>query len=1088
MGFINLHAHDEFSLSDGIGKVEDMVKLYKGRGEKYCCVTNHGSIGGWIKQYVACKKAGLKPIFGCEMYVNNNREELDRENRHLIVLAKNKQGFQNIIKLHNEAQINGFYYRPRTCSDVLMEHGAGIIGLSACAQGEIAKYLATDRVDKAKSVYGKYSFGFDDFFIELSMIESDEQIELNNKLIMFAKEMGAKLVVTLDSHYLLKEYEDTHNILLLMKSKKTVDDIASDPDKTWQFDVKGLYCRSEEELRELFVRRFKNDIFTQEVFDDAVRNTEMIAESVENFVLDSSPKLPKVFDEPDKALEEHSFAGLKERCLVGQVYEDRLKRELGVIIKMGFSDYFLIVERIISEVRQEFGEWSVGYGRGSVGGSLVAYCLKITDVDPIKYGLLFERFLDEGRAGSVGDYPDIDMDFSPEARDWARERITKQFGEDHVSVIGLYLTYKTRVVILDVSRALGIDVSESMEVTKKIDALAKFSIEDEEGNEEEQVVDKMDFNELVGVYPDLGKFFERYPEVKKHASVLRNQVKSMGSHAGGMIISNVNLRDFIPVVRSSDETKYVSGWVEGLAVHELSEVGLVKFDLLGVNNLNVIRDCVNLVKETRGIELKRKDVPIDDQEVVKMGSNGDLMGIFQFENPSLKPYVDKVGMMSLMDISIVTALLRPGPKNVGLHDEYVRRRRSGEYKKFGFLGDILDGTEGVLCFQEDIMRLAQKLSNFTPGESNKLRKACGKKNPELMLSMRNKFVEGAKQKIDEGLITQEEVETMWDQIESFGGYGFCRAHAFAYSAITAVEIWLKLFYPLEFIVSLMNNTKLGKEKYWYSMPLMVEYLLYARRRVERFKILLPDVNKSKGKFTIEDGAIRFSLAQIKGIGESTKSIVDMAPYSSFEDFYERQNRRVINKRVVEALIYVGAFDQFGTRNEIMKKYLSMKKSKKELGAFEELTQEELYSKESEILGMVLSREPVYYVYGDRVTKKKGKFIEEVIVAFNEKKERDKELTKVKEGEEEEEKLRTLQVFGRIDKIDSRISKKKQTFYIVSLSDDVGLLTFFVFEKAIVRFDKLYKVGTIGLIPLSQFGDGGLLYNHGRNGNIFVQSD
>jgi DNA polymerase-3 subunit alpha len=458
--------------------------------------------------------------------------------------------------------------------------------------------------------------------------------------------------------------------------------------------------------------------------------------------------------------------GFNSRGFNGQVYNDRIEHELNVITKMGFADYFLTMDMIIRDTIEKHGVNSVGFGRGSAAGSLVSYCLGLTDLDPIQYGLLFERFLDESRK----DPPDIDTDFDSRIRDQVKSRIVEMFGEKHTCSIGTYQTYKTRAVVVDVARAIGLDVWEAMEVTKKMDILATFDVEDDDGDMSEMNIDSMEFDDICKHYPELGAYFEKYPEVRQHAEVLRNQVKNMGKHAGGVIISNLDLQDKIPVVKVGDQI--VSTWVEGQASHELSEVGLVKFDILGLNHLPVIDDALKLIEKHRDVKMNRREIPINDMEAIKIGSHDDLVGIFQLDSPQTKPVVDAVHMDSIFDISAVTSLIRPGPKDMGMHMIYANRKNGEPYEMPEFLREQLSETYGVLVYQEDAMRTSQVLSGFTPAESNMLRKAIGKKIPELMAEMKAKFISGAKPRVDRGEISEEEVVQIFDLIESFAGYGF----------------------------------------------------------------------------------------------------------------------------------------------------------------------------------------------------------------------------------------------------------------------------------------------------------------------------
>jgi DNA polymerase-3 subunit alpha len=835
--FVALHHHDEFSIKDGLGTVEQLIKILKAQRRSYCCVTNHGNVGGWIRQYNACREAGIKPIFGMEAYMKRDRAK-ERSANHLILLANNMDGFYNIIKIHNDAQVNGRYYDPRANWECIEKWGKGIVGTSACFAGEIPRFLMDDKLSeedrfvKSKEVYDFYKGSFDKFFVELQIIEFEEQRELNRRLIDFCHKVDGKFVLACDSHYLEAEQADTHDLLMMARQGKTKLDQFEDKEDVWNFEVRNLYYRNAEQMTDTFqtgfdeqelvkneeegimeretVRRppLLDDVFTEEIFNKAMANTHNIALECEDIILDDSVKLPKLYDDSAEMLRVKANDGFKWRGLHKmnnkQEYIDRMIHEFEIINKLGWPDYFLVMEYIVKWTIDNYGEWSVGYGRGSAAGSLVAYCLNVTDIDPIPHGLLFERFLDESRP----DPPDIDTDFDPRIRQKVKDHIVERFGEDYTCSIGTYQTYKTKAAIVEMARVLGLDVHEAQIVTKKMDSLQSF--EDDDG--EEETVDKMSFDELEKHYPELKEYFEQYPEVKIHAKVLRNQVKNMGKHAGGIIISDLNLKGRIPVQLDANGS-IVSSWAESGNAAELSKVGLVKYDILGLNNLPVIGDCVELVKQTKGIEIKRSDIPINDRESIRMGAKRDLVGIFQFENPATREIVDLVQMENLNDVSAITSLLRPGPKDMGMHEEYGYRKHGAEYDLPDFLRPILGQTYGILTYQEQMMQISKALSGFDGPMANKLRKACGKKLIDLMESIKSQFIDGAKARIDAGEITEIEVEEMWELIASFASYSFNKSHAVAYSAITTAQLWLKYHYPVEFITALVNNTKQGKKKW-----------------------------------------------------------------------------------------------------------------------------------------------------------------------------------------------------------------------------------------------------------------------------------
>lgn len=809
--FVVLHHHDEYSLKDGLGTVKQLTKLLKRQRRSFCAVTNHGSVGGWIKQNNACLKAGVKPIFGMEAYVSDYRgddpdlRKAHRSANHLVLLARNETGFYNIIQIHNDAQLNGFYYSPRMDHAAAGKWGEGIIATSACMAGEIPRLLMAEprekgegepdgdyedfcaefragRFDEARRIYEHYRDSFDEFYVELQIIEFEMQRECNRRLIEFARKVGAPLILACDSHYLDPTHADTHDLLMYIRQGKTKLDAVEKDEDVWDFDVRNLFYRNARQMEEVFRGGFvdkgkderppfEDEVFTEDVFREAMGNTLDVARRIETVELDSTVKLPKLHEDSKEMLREKANAGFKRLGLNKRpnkdVYVERLRHEFDVITRLGWADYFLIMEKIVTMAKEEFydevGEWVIGYGRGSAAGCLVSWCLGLTDCDPIEHGLLFERFLDEGRP----DPPDIDTDFHPGIRQRVKDRIVEMFGESKTCSIGTYSSYKTKAAIVSVAKALGYDVMEAQAVTKEMDPLKSF----ETGDGEDEVVDKMDFDELESHYPLLKSYFEKYPEVKIHAGVIRNQVQHMSKHAGGVIISDLDLSGRIPVQLDSNKN-IISSWAESGSSAELSEVGLVKYDILGLNNLPVICDCVRLVKENRGVEIKRDEIPLDDRRVIRLEAKGDLRGIFQFENPATKPIVDAVGMESLNDVSAITSLLRPGPKDEGMHLTYAERKNGEPYESIPCLEWIFKDTYGVMVYQEQMMQISQELCGFDGPMANKLRKACVTLDSEFVsrtrgpISLRRMLKDGYKndlflQRGEDGMLVWGEISDVW---------------------------------------------------------------------------------------------------------------------------------------------------------------------------------------------------------------------------------------------------------------------------------------------------------------------------------------
>jgi DNA polymerase III alpha subunit len=663
-----------------------------------------------------------------------------------------------------------------------------IVGFSSvhnCLGGEIPRLLMSGQHEEAEALCRFYMDCFDDFYLEIQIIEYEEQREANHLLIRLAQKIGAPLILACDSHYLVPEHAETHDLLMYIRQGKTRQEVAEKDEDVWDFEVRNLFYRTGEQMRRVwtegFVDReghahkpFKDSIFTEDILREAMGNTLKVARQAEDIKMDSTVKLPKLYQDSARELKKKVNEGYR-RLELGklpnkQEYIDRLKHEFGVIAKLGWADYFLVMERIVTMARTEFydevGDWAVGTGRGSAAGSLVSWCLGITDCDPIRHSLLFERFLDSERS----DPPDIDLDFHPRIRQRVKDRIVEVFGEDKTCSIGTYSTYKTRAVIIDVARAIGLDVGEANAVTKKMEPLQSF--ENDDGDSE--IVDKMDFDDLRKHYPELDAYFKLSPEhaeVLVHAEVIRNQVRNMGKHAGGVIISDLNLKGRIPVQRDASGA-IISSWAESGNSAELSKVGYVKYDVLGLNHLCIISDCIELIRENQGVRIARPDIPDDDKLAIKMQCKSDLVGIFQLESPATKPVIDAVKVDSLDDISAVTSLIRPGPKDMGMHMQYAENKNGAFCDVPECIRDILEPSHGVLVFQEQAMSIAKKMSGFTGSEANLLRKAIGKKKEDLMAKMKEKFISGAQVRVGNGEITKKEVEYTYDLIESFAGYGF----------------------------------------------------------------------------------------------------------------------------------------------------------------------------------------------------------------------------------------------------------------------------------------------------------------------------
>ena len=961
--FVQLHFHDEYSIRDAIGRIEDYTKLIYENNLPAFSVTNHGAVGGFIRQYFMCKKIGIKPIFGCELYINNNRFHEDkkshRKNFHLCVYAKNLDGFNNICKITSDAWINGFYYHPRTDIEFIRNNSKGLYASSACSGSELSYYVSNNMIKEAKQLIKEYKEIFEDFFIELMIIDMPEQVRLNNLLAKIAIETDTKTIITCDTHYMKKEYSKVHDIMLLIRDNHTLEDLndASKKDKIHQYKAKDLYYKNTDEIYKDFKTIHEGKYFTEDVFWNSIDNVFGFVNNIDKIVLDTSLKLPKLNENNEQILWEHILNGFKERNINIRSninYFERAKYEYEIICKKNFTDYFLIMEDIIKYAKTIS---LVGAGRGSSSGSLIAYLLRITEIDPIKYGLLFERFIAIERY----DIPDIDSDFEPRFRDDIKKYIIKRFGEENVCTIGTYGTYKSRGTLLDIARVYGIPFSETLHLTKNVMT---------------SDCDTMSLDEIINEFEPVKNYIEKYPFIKDSFDIINKQIKTISKHAAGVVISDRNLRENIALMQSDGHI--FSAWQEGSDFHELSSLGYIKFDILGLNNLSVISDCIKLIKERHGVTLDFYNWPdMEDEKALKLASEADTFGVFQFESRISRDLLKKIGVNCFMDLSHISSLLRPGPLRAGV-PEIFAKRKNGEirYKVPEVLEDILGDTFGIMIYQEQIMLIAQKIGGFNQAESNEFRKALVKygkgesveaERISKAMSFKEKFVNNSKK-----YISEDEVNDLWEKMLSFVNYGFNKSHAVAYAYISYIQFYLKAHYFIEFITALLNNTERGKETNQRDSYLKM-YINYAREN--GIEVLNPDINLSEKSFNIiGNNKIVFGFNHIKNMGDKYDIIIKNRPYKSFDDFFKKINKKTentenffnkksmmaekndqkINKSKIESLIYSGSFDKFGDRNELIKKYnIDINKNKKY--DHKDLSEQQIIEKEIEMLSLCLSR-------------------------------------------------------------------------------------------------------------------------------------
>jgi DNA polymerase-3 subunit alpha len=876
--FVHLHVHSEYSLLDGAAQLDKLVEAAKGLGFPAIALTDHGNLFGAIDFYTAAKKAGIKPIVGCELYVApGSRFERSSQDggyegaSHCTVLVRNETGYRNLVKLVSKAYLEGFYYKPRVDRELLAQHADGLLVLSGCLNSEVSKLLSAGEDAKAKQVAGWYQdvFGRDHYFMEIQSHGIDDQTKVTAGTLRIAEALGAPICGTNDSHYLEASHAKAHEALLCIQTGTTM----SDPNR-WRFSTEEFYLKSADQMREVFRE-----------LPDAHRNTLAVAERCDlqlafgKFHLPNY-QLPVGFETLDAYLEHLAIDGLRARygASPADSVAERLRYELSVISKMGFSGYFLVVWDFIAYARRH--GIAVGPGRGSSAGSLVAYCLGITNVDPIRYGLLFERFLNPERISM----PDMDIDFADDRRDEVIRYVVDRYGEDRVAHIITFGTMGAKAVIRDVGRVLGFSYGEADRIAKLVPS---FPL-------------NISLDESLEKSPELAQNVKRDPRVGELWSVakaLEGGTRHASVHASAVVISDEPLMDRVPLYKDPKRPELITGFAMG----PIEKLGLLKMDFLGLKTLTVITDAVNLVKASRGIELDADRLPLDDPRTYELLSDARTLGVFQLESQGMRDALQRLRPERIEDIIAMVALYRPGPMD--LIPDFVNRKhgRAEITYEHPAMEKHLQETYGIMVYQEQVMRLAADLAGFSLAQADILRKAMGKKDRELMAEQREEFVKGCKAHKVDG----RKAERIWDLIEKFAGYGFNKSHAACYGLVAYQTAYLKANYPVEFMAALLTSEMERTDK-------IVQYM--EECRAMGLRVAPPDVNRSGARFTVDGDTIRFGLAAIKNVGETAiESIVQVrqeggATFASLTDFCARVDLRLLNRRVLESLIKAGAFD------------------------------------------------------------------------------------------------------------------------------------------------------------------------------------
>ena len=1054
--FVHLHMHSEFSLLDGANRIKDLPVRAKELGMDAMAITDHGVMFGVIDFYKACKAEGVKPIIGCEVYVApgkmSDKDPMQEiKYYHLILLAKNNEGYKNLAKLVSLGFTEGYYYKPRIDKESLEKYHEGIVCLSACLAGEVARNVVEGDMAKAKEValWYKGVFG-DDYYLEIQNNGIKEQVLLNQKLIEMSKELDIPLVATNDSHYLRKEDAYNHEILLCIQTGKRM----SDEDRM-KFETDELYVKSPEEMIEYF-----------KAVPEAVENSVKIADMC-NVEFDFGHTILPNYDVPEEFethfdyLKKITDDGIRERYGDNPSEEilEREEYELGVINKMGYVDYFLIVWDYVHYAKTH--GISVGPGRGSGAGSIVAYAVGITDIDPIKYGLIFERFLNPERISM----PDFDIDFDFEKRQDVIDYVSRKYGHDHVSQIITFGTMAAKMVIRDVARVLDYSYADADRIAKMIPNEVHITIQ-----------------KAIDQNKELRDLYENDKDVKRLLDIamsLEGMPRQASTHACGIIISNKPVVEYVPLYARDDiiSTQFI--------MTTLEELGLLKMDFLGLRTLTVIQDAIDLIKQNRGIDVVF-DNNMDDPKVYKQWQDGNSIGIFQFESQGMTNFMKELKPDCLEDIIAGVSLYRPGPMDQ--IPRYIANKKDPEHAVYTHpaLKPILNVTYGCMVYQEQVMQIVRDLAGYSLGRADLVRRAMGKKKLDVMAKEREYFVHG---EVDENGnvvipgcvrngIDEQSANKIFDEMAEFAKYAFNKSHAACYAVVAYRTAYLKTYYPAEFMAAMLNSFLGNLDK----VPV---YINECRRL--QIPILKPDVNHSFTKFTVEDDSIRFGLGSIKNVGiQPVDNIVEErtnnGEFKDFTDFCERMAGKGVNKRCYESLIKAGAFDSLGkNRNTLLASYetiidtiedsnkkdftnqVSMfdivnteddiQKLKYEYNEQEELQEKDLLSLEKEMLGIYISGHPLekYREKVEKISTINCMLMQNALNDLEEKGECD-----IKDND-------FAKIAGIITSIKKKFTKNNKIMCFITIEDLYGTCEVLAFENVYMKASSLLQEENIVVV-------------------------
>ncbi|MBM3859294.1 MAG: DNA polymerase III subunit alpha [Verrucomicrobia bacterium] len=881
--FVHLHLHTEYSLLDSTCRIAALMEKARACKMPAIAMTDHGNLYGVVDFYKAAMDNGIKPIIGCEAYVapGDRREKKAANAReaahHLVLLAKDETGYRNLIKLVSEAHLTGFYYKPRIDKELLRQHAKGLIGLSSCLKGEVPSRLAEGQIGLAKAAADEYRQIFEkgDFYLELQDNDIAEQRDANRALIQLAKEFKLPLVATNDVHYIEHEHAEAHDVLICLQTQSLLSD-----EKRMRYGSDKFYFRTPEEMQALFAET-----------PEAIANTIAITEKCSLKLEFGKLRFP-VYPPPAGVTREQYLRQLVEegvraryggRAADKEIVE-RVEHELRVIEKQGFVSYFLIVWDFVHHAKSK--GIPVGPGRGSAAGSMVAYALGITDIDPLRYNLFFERFLNPERLSP----PDIDMDFCYNRRPEVIKYVRDKYGEDHVAQIITFGTLGAKMVVRDVGRVLGIPYADCDRIAKTIPLALK---PDEKKGETELKL-------ALRISPDLKAAYENEETARRiidYGLTLEGLPRNSSTHAAGVVIAAEPLIHLVPLTTGTNESDVVTQF----SMNPLGELGLLKMDFLGLKTLTVIHDACNLIEQTTGQRPDMAAIPMDDQKTFDLLAKANTVGLFQLESGGMRDLCRQIGVDSIDVINALIALYRPGPME--MIPAYIARKHGKEPITYDhpLLEPILKETYGIFVYQEQVMQATNVLAGYSLGAADIFRRAMGKKKPEEMNKQRDTFIAGCHQKNN---LPEGKAKKIFDLLEKFAGYGFNKSHSAAYAVVAYQTAWLKANHPVEFMAALLSNELANTDK-------IQQFVTEARRM--GIEVLPPDINASGVRFTVESGKIRFGLAAIKNVGEiAVEEIVKLrantGAFSSFPAFCERMDSRVVNRKVIESLVKCGAFD------------------------------------------------------------------------------------------------------------------------------------------------------------------------------------